>query len=234
MENLYVRSKKLYDCVDDDNKKIRMLEKNIEEKYGQEAMKETGLPVLKQGLKETKKEAEEMKTEVQRTKTEVSAQMAHLRESIQNQIAEMQNQLNDKESSFLKMKGDLHIGQTAYDFENYLCTHIYPPGTFVTHDQKFTALMKWLKDNKDTPEGREGNRKWERLTDKYGWTDATHKPVFLEMIRCRLPHAHPMVDFSLPIPENFNTYQKEKCVEDIRNMTVELFRLVVEECNLQD
>ena len=140
-----------------------------------------------------------------------------------------ENRLNNTESDLLKIKADLHAGQTAYDLECYLCKYIYPPETFAFCDQKFTTLMNWLKVNEDTPEGREGNRKWKELKDEYGWTDKTHKPVFLEMIRCRFSHAHPMVDFSLPIPENFNTSEKE-CVEDIRKMTAALYALV-HKCN---
>ena len=145
----------------------------------------------------------------------------------ENRLYHAENRLNDTQSDLLKMKGDLHAGQTAYDFEYYLCAYIYPPETFATCNKKFTTLMNWLKENEDTPEGSEGNRKWKGLTDKYGWTDETHEPVFLEMLRCRLPHAHPVVDFSLPIPENLNTIEKRKYVEDIRNMTAELHTLHV-------
>ena len=234
---------------------IEETEKIENGRYSQVAVKEIVIPALKQGLKETKDKADEMPTEIERAKTDVSAQIAHLQETVQqyrqgfethraemqnrlyhteyrlyqteNRLYHAENRLNDTQSDLLKMKGDLHAGQTAYDFEYYLCAYIYPPETFAKCNKKFTTLMNWLKENEDTPEGSEGNRKWKGLTDKYGWTDETHEPVFLEMLRCRLPHAHPVVDFSLPIPENLNTIEKRKYVEDIRNMTAELHTLHV-------
>ena len=147
----------------------------------------------------------------------------------ENRLYHAENRLNDTQRDLLKMKGDLHAGQTAYDFEYYLCAYIYPPNTFETCDKKFTTLMGWLKDR---PAESEENRKWRELTVRHGWTDGTHKPVFLEMLSCRFPHAHPQVDFSLPIPENFNTREKRKYVEDIREMTYELHNLHVHQCNL--
>ena len=228
MADLLVRANEICESLGNHIEETEKIGKIIKETYGEEVLKKTTIPVLNKGLKETKEKADKMPTEIERKNTEVSAEIAQLKETVQGfetQMTKMQIQLNNRQSNFLKMKGDLHAGQTAYDFENYLCTHIYPPGTMATHDQKFTTLMNWLEENKDTPEGCEGNRKWKRLTDKYGWTDETHKPVFLEMIRCRFSHAHPTVDFSLPIPENFNTNEK-KYVEDIRKMTAELYELV--------
>ena len=227
MDGLLFLSNEIRDSLGDQVKNTGKFEINMEEKFGQEAMKETAPPRLQEDLKKTQEKADEMIRDVKRTETKVSARIAHLEETLAN----MQNQLNETQSDvrdLRNMKADLHTGQTAYEFENYLCTYIYPPGTIATHDQKFTRLMKWLKENKETPEGREGNIKWKELTDKYGWTDATHIPVFFQMLRCTTPHAHPTVDFSVPlISENFNTSEKKKYVEDIRMMTAELCTHVV-------
>ena len=144
----------------------------------------------------------------------------------ENRLYHAENGLDETQRDLLKMKGDLHVGQTAYDFECYLCAYIYPRETFATCDQKFTTLMKWLKENEKTLEGREGNRKWKEFTDKHGWTDEKHKPVFFEMMRCTLSHAHPVVNFSWPIPENFNTIEEREYVQDIRKMTAALHKLV--------
>ena len=141
-------SNEIRDSLGDQVKNTGKFETNMEEKFGQEAMKETALPRLQEDLKKTQEKADEMTREVKRTETKVSARIAHLEETLAN----MQNQLNETQSDVCdlrNMKADLYTGQTAYEFEYYLCTYIYPPGTIATHDQKFTSLMKWLKENKE-------------------------------------------------------------------------------------
>ena len=81
--------------------------------------------------------------------------------------------------------------------------------------------MKWLRENGDTPEGEETNKRWTDLVDEFGWTDQ-HKPVFSKMLECRRDAAHPpLIDLGLPISDRFNDHEK-KMVEDIRQMAAEL------------
>ena len=80
--------------------------------------------------------------------------------------------------------------------------------------------MKWLRENGDTPEGEETNKRWNDLVDEFGWTDK-YKPVFFKMLECRRDAAHPpLIDLGLPISDRFNDHEK-KMVEDIRQMAAE-------------
>ena len=236
MSDLLSCASKISDSLGDHVKNTGKIEEKIEQKFSKEAVKDIPLPVLKEDLKKTQKQADKMKEKVKKAETEVSGRMSRLEQTLEQstqefitQMTKMQKQLDDTQSTvrdLQNMKQNLHTGQTAYDFESYLCTYIYPKGMSATHDQKLTTLMKWLKENEDTPEGREGNRKWKQLTDKHGWKDKTHIPVFFKMLESRLPHAHPTIDYSLPIPENFHTSEEKKYVNDIRKITIELYELV--------
>jgi TolA-binding protein len=104
----------------------------------------------------------------------------------QNQLNDTQNQLTETKDELQEMKSCLHTGQTAYNFEEDLARYIYPPGTPVTYDQKLTTVINWLKENRNTPEGREANRKWEKLKNECGWFgDRQQRDVLLEMRKCR-------------------------------------------------
>jgi hypothetical protein len=187
----------------------------MEEKHGRQAMQDTKITALKQNLQGTKRKADEMTMEAEKTENDISERIAHLEQSKQEFKTEL-----------MKIKTALHIGQTAYNLEEDLATYIYPPGTARTHDKVFTTLMKWLQEKRDTPEGREGNKKWAQLQlqCEFQWS-TRHKDVFFKMLKSRINPAHPEVDYELPIPGNFTRHEK-KCLEDIRKMTIRLNKLV--------
>ena len=134
---------------------------------------------LKGELKITQKKAHKMITVVQ----ERDADITHRFTRLESCMGEMQNKLDLTQSQLtelMKMKSDLHTGQTAYSFEYDLAYYIYPPGKFSTYDRRiFSNLMKWLRENGDTPEGEEANKRWNDLVDEFGWTNK-HEPVFLK------------------------------------------------------
>ena len=216
---------KIHESLGNHVKDIEKVEKEVQARCPKSAIKQTTIPVLKQGLKKTTEKADEMKSEVIKQENEVLARIACLEKTVraeQQSRQEMQEQLNETQSDLLKMKGDLHTGQTAYNFEKHLAAHIYPPGTPVTHGRIFTTLMKWLKENKHTREGRDASRKWKKLKEEFGWSnDRQQIAVFFKMLKCREEHAHPEVNFAMPISENFTDSEK-KCVQVIRNMTIKL------------
>ena len=208
---------------------LRSLVNEMRENLGNHA-KDT--EKVQQSLKKPQQKADEIISEVERKETEVSDRIARLEETVraeqqsrrkfQNQVEQMQEQLNETQSDLLKIKGDLHTGQTAYSFEKHLAAYLYPPETPVTHGRIFTTLMKWLKTHRFTHEGREANKKWEKLKEEFGWSsDKQQTAVFFKMIKCREEYAHPEVNFALPIPEIFTSSEK-KCVQVIRNMTIKL------------
>jgi hypothetical protein len=189
--------------VDTHIRDTETIERKIGQKRGRRELQETTIPSLKFELRETKRKADEMVREAGR--------IAHL----EAQMAEMQEE-------FREMKAALHTGQTAYNFEKDLAAYIYPLGTYVRHGRIFSNLMNWLEANRNTPEGREGNRKWKDLKRQFGWSDYTHRAVFLKMVQCRQPYAHPHaphVNYALPTSGNFSRIEARR-VEDIRRMTV--------------
>ena len=184
---------------------------------------------LKDKLKITQKKSGEMITAVQEREANISDQFTRLEsymEEMRIQLNHMQNKLeltqSQQSTELMKMKSDLHTGQTAYNFEYDLACYIYPPGKFSTYDRRiFSNLMKWLRENRDTHEGEEANKRWNDLVDEFGWTDQ-HKPVFFKMLEYRKDAAHPpLINLGLPISDRFNDHEK-KMVEDIRQMAVEL------------
>ncbi|CAB4024975.1 Hypothetical predicted protein [Paramuricea clavata] len=212
-------------------KKTENIEKIIERKHGRTEMQETSIPSLKYDLRRSKRKADEMITEVKRMKTEETDRITRLeqhveqtKEGFKTEMAVMRNQLTDTQNELMEMKTALHTGQTAYNFEKDLATYIYPPGTSITFGRIFSTMMKWLQDNKDTPEGREGNKKWNALKRKFKWSNK-HEQVFFKMLKCRRKPAHPKVDYKLPIPDNFSK-DEERYVEDIRKMTIRVNELV--------
>ena len=232
MTDLLPRAMEIHKSLGNHVKDAEKIEKEVQQRYPEFEIEQTTIPVLKQGLKKTTKKADEMKSEVKKQENEVSVRIASLEETVraeqqsrqkfQNQVEKMQEQLNETQCDLLKMKGDLHTGQTAYNFEKHLAAHIYPPGTPVTHGRIFTTLMKWLKANKHTREGRDASRRWEELKKEFGWSnDKQQTAVFFKMLKCREEYAHPEVNFALPISKNFTDSEK-KCVQVIRNMTIKL------------
>ena len=187
---------------------------------------------LKDELEITQLKSGEMITAVQEREDNISDRFTRL----ENRMEEMRTRLNDtqfqlaltesRQTELLEMKSDLHTGQTAYNFEYDLACYIYPPGMFSTYDRRiFSNLMKWLRENQDTPEGKEPNKRWNGLVKQFGWTD-DHEPIFLKMVKCRKYAAHPpLIDLGLPISDKFNDDEK-KMVEDIRRMAVELNKRV--------
>ena len=236
MANTHYLAKDISEDLGNHVKDTEKIGKKIGERYGKLAIEETKIPLLKKGLEKTKEKADEMISEVEKEETEVSDRIARLEETVlaeqqsrqrfETRMENMEKRLKKTENDLLKMTGDLHTGQTAYNFEKHLAAHIYPPGTPITHGQIFTTLMKWLKANKHTREGRDANRKWEKLKEEFGWSnDKQQIAVFFKMLKCREEHAHPEVNFELPIPENF-TRSEMKCVQVIRKMTIELNKQV--------
>ena len=178
----------------------------------------TMIPDFDTGLRGTKRKAEEMVTAVEISETDASQRFT----SLEAQMQEMQSQLND----LMETKAYLHIGQTAYDFENDLAGYIYPPEKVRTYNDRqiFSNLMKWLKENGNKPVGREPNEKWESLKKEFAWT-RKHERVFLKMLKFRIAAAHPQpVNFEVSIPDKF-TADEKSLVKDIREMAVKLRNL---------
>ena len=191
------------------------IETNIRQRDGRRRTQELTIPVLKHNMRKTKRKADEMTAEVETAETDISGQLAHLQETVQGLETKMTEMQGHTKSQ--KMEAALHTGQTAYNFENDLAAYIYPPGTAITHGHTFTNLMDWLRKNRRTRDGKKGNNKWRKFKEKFGWSHR-HKAVFLKMVKCRLPYAHPTpIDFTLPIPGIFSSGEKEH-VEDIRKM----------------
>ena len=189
-------------------------------------------------LRNTKRKAADMETEVEYRDTVVSLRIARLEETVemsQIRMEAMQRQLNktqdqlaltqSKQMELMEMKANLHMGQTAYNFERFLARYIYPPDIVYTKDRIFSNLMVWLQKNQRTRRGREANKRWEDLKQKFKWSPE-HEAVFFKMLACRMADAHPRpVDFKLSIPDEFNANERP-LVDVIRNMTIKLDDLV--------
>ncbi|CAB3981168.1 Hypothetical predicted protein [Paramuricea clavata] len=180
------------------------IKRKVGQKRGRRELRESTIPSLKRSLTGTKRRADGMTREAERTV---------------DRIGRLETQMTDMQNEFRETKAALHTGQTAYNFEMDLAAYIYPPGTVIRHGRIFTRLMDWLRDNRNTPEGREGIRRWEELKIRFGWSDNTHKSVFFKMLRCRQAYAHPIVNYALQTSGNF-TRTEARHVEDIRQMTI--------------
>ena len=193
------------------------------QRYGGRAVRQ--MPEFRYELRGTKRKADELVLEAGRRESDISCRMARLEQTVQqnqNQMQAMRRQINE----LMEMKTDLHTGQTAYNFERNLASHIYPPGTARTYDRRiFSNLMKWLHDNKNTRDGREANKRWNALVIEFGWSDR-HKSAFFKMLKCRREAAHPHpVDPTLSISQRFNDNERE-LVEVICKMTDKLNNLL--------
>lgn len=202
--DLRSRSAEIRSRMDTHIRDTETIERKIAQKRGRRELRETTIPYLKRSLTGTKRRAVGMTREAERT--------VHRIDRLETKMAEMEN-------DFWEMKAALHTGQTAYNFEKDLAAYIYPPGTVIRHGRIFTRLMDWLRDNRNTPEGREGNRRWDELKTEFGWSDNTHKAVFFKMLRRRQPYAHPNVNYTLQTSGNF-TRTEARHVEDIHKMTI--------------
>ena len=179
---------------------------------------------FKNDLRQTKRKAVDMETEVEFREAVVSLRIARLEQTVdedrhmsQIRMEAMQRQLNDTQ--------DLHMGQTAYNFERFLARYIYPPDIVYTKDKIFSNLMVWLQKNQRTRRGRAANKRWEDLKQKFKWSPE-HEAVFFKMVACRMADAHPRpVDFKLSIPDEFKANERP-LVDVIRNMTIKLDDLV--------
>ena len=75
---------------------------------------------------------------------ERQADISHRFTSLESCMGEMRTQLNhtqdkleltqSQQTELMKMKSDLHTGQTSHNFEKDLACYIYPPGMFSTYD----------------------------------------------------------------------------------------------------
>ena len=109
---------------------------------------------FKYALRQTKRTAADMETEVEYRETVVSLRIARLEQTVdenrqmsQIQMEAMQRQLNDtqdqlaltqsKQMELMEMKENLHMGQTAYNFERFLARYIYPPDIVYTRIKYF-------------------------------------------------------------------------------------------------
>ena len=187
---------------------------DLGQRFGRQELQETGVPALKLALTTTRRKANDITEEAEGVETRI----ARLEDRFESKMTEIQRNLSETQCELWQMKEALHTGQTAYNFEKDLATYIYPPGTSITHGRIFSTLMDWLRENRETPQGRESNGKWEEFKNQFRWS-RTHENVFFKMLRCRQTFAHPEVDFTFPIPKNF-TRTEERHAEDIRDMAI--------------
>ena len=93
---------------------------------------------LKDELKITQKKADEMITVVQERDADILHRFTRLEscmEVMRTQLNHTQNELKLTQSQLtevMKMKSDLHTGQTSHNFEYDLACYIYPPRKFST------------------------------------------------------------------------------------------------------
>ena len=197
-------------------------------------------------LGHTKEKVDTLGTQLRQRENSVSARITRLEQTVQKNrennelqtqvMLAMQEQLNEtrnelaltksKQIELMKMKTDLHIGQTTYNFERDLASYIYPRGAAPTYDRQiFTNLMTWLWVNRKTQAGREANKKWTALKTQFGWS-YKHRKVFFDMLECRRKAAHPQPpNLGLSIPERFNVDER-RLIEVIRRMGTKLKKLL--------
>ena len=124
--------------------------------------------------------------------------------------------LQPKVDELMKKNGNLEIARITNNFGYGLAGHIYPPRTKVMFGPIFANLMLWLDESKDTPEGREGNRKWRELKTEFIWLDE-HEKVFYKMFTFSKTVDHQKVDFQSTL-----TDREKRCVDVIRRMSEKL------------
>ena len=113
--------------------------------------------------------------------------------------------LQPKVDELMKKNGNLEIARITNNFGYGLAAHIYPPRTKVMFGPIFANLMLWLDESKDTPEGREGNRKWRELKTEFIWLDE-HEKVFYKMFTFSKTVDHQKVDFQSTLTDREKRY----------------------------
>ncbi|XP_028414871.1 uncharacterized protein LOC114537951 [Dendronephthya gigantea] len=155
---------------------------------------------------------------------------------LKNEVKELKTGLQATQGELAGLRNSLQTGQTAFEFERDLATYIYPNGKKFGYQKIFTNLKDWLEMEKETPQGRKANKKWDDLQKKtFSWTDE-HEKVFFKLLDFRKKFAHPLVDreaIKTQIPDDFNDEEK-KCIQDIIRMTEKVNELMKAEGNLED
>ena len=77
--------------------------------------------------------------------------------------------------------------EIAKNFEHQLAKYIYPRGTKIGSNEIFQNMRQWLDVNKKIP-NHDGNRKWNTLPKKIGWTEE-HGNVLHRMLNFRSTNA---------------------------------------------
>ena len=77
--------------------------------------------------------------------------------------------------------------EIANDFEYQLAKYIYPRGTKIGSNEIFQNMKQWLDVNKKIP-NHDGNRKWNTLPEKIGWTEE-HGNVLRRMLNFKSTNA---------------------------------------------
>lgn len=166
---------------------------------------EVDLQIIKNGFTKHKKLAEEMKSEVVQFENEVNED--------RNRITRLEAWLINlqREVDSLKTKNkNLNIAQITNNFEFDLAAHIYPPDTKVTFSPIFPNLLLWLEENKEKPEGVEGNRKWHAFVKRFNWSEE-HEKVFYKMIKFTKEINHENVDFHTRFTNKEKLYVDDIC-----------------------
>ena len=227
MEQIENLARTLHGSITNDVHKV----KNIERKHPGEVAAE--LQDLREDLTKNEGRASELVVhiEVERERhTEEQIRIGNLENLVcgmDDNIKKLNGKLqeHEKEHSVLqnelsRLKNSLHTGQIAYQFEKDLAKYIYPDGKKFGSRQVFTKMKDWLENKKNTPQGREAEKKWNALKTEFKWS-TEHENVFFKLLRSRIEFAHPTVDWNLAraqIPDNF-TEQEKNCIIDIIAIT---------------
>ncbi|XP_028412476.1 uncharacterized protein LOC114535306 [Dendronephthya gigantea] len=172
---------------------------------------EADLLNVKNGFIKHKKLAEEMKNEVTKCQEEQMDDRKRI-----SRLEDVFKKLQPQVDNLMKKNKNLEIARITSNFEYGLAAYIYPPETKITFSPIFPSLMLWLNDERDTPEGVEGNRKWDEFVRSSHWSEA-HERVFYKMLTFRKEIDYMNADFQ----ERFDDREK-LCVEDICQMSGQL------------
>ena len=196
----------------------RKLEEQIRELQENEADNQKRIARLEKEILRQDGRIDELSENLDGFRVQLAATETKLVET-QNELSDTRN-LNEMTVSELKrMENALKTGQVAFDFEKDLATYIYP------HDKKFgtrkifTQMKRWLKEKKETIQGREANERWNALQEEFSWTEE-HERVFFKLLESRKEFAHPVLDRNeaqSQIPDDY-TDDEKRCIEVIVNM----------------
>ncbi|XP_028414853.1 uncharacterized protein LOC114537937 [Dendronephthya gigantea] len=135
--------------------------------------------------------------------------------------------LEQRVTELEKQNYSLQTGQIAFDFEKDLAIYIYPNGKKYGSRKIFTSMKNWLEMKKETPQGREANKKWNDLKKKFSWSEE-HEKVFFKLLEFRRVFAHPQVDreaIQTQIPGDFNDEEKKR-IRDMLGMNKKVNELM--------